>query len=376
MALATTTLAACSDDPSSARAGAERSSSEPLRLNQLQLIGSHNSYHVGPAGEYFDKLVAAAEGLGEQASSLGDVTSLAYTHAPLATQLDRGTRSFEIDVWADPAGGLFSKPAAPDFLGAKTTIPTGLDQPGFKVLHIVDIDFESTCQVFVGCLRDLLAWSNANSGHLPIVILVELKDDPLPKPLDVTKVVPIDAAQMDALDAEIRSVLQPDKLITPDLVRGAAPTLREAVSTTGWPKVADVRGRFMFLMDDSDKREEYLVGHPSLAGRVLFTSSGEAQPDGAVLKENDPGDGSRIASLVGQGYFVRTRADADLAEARSNDTARREVTFASGAQVVSTDFPVGEANAGNGFVVAFDGPVQARCNPVAAPPACPAPLEP
>ena len=44
---------------------------------------------------------------------------------------------------------------------------------------------------------------------------------------------------------------------------------------------------------------------------------------------------------------------------------------------VSTDFPIGEPNASNGFVVTLDGPVQARCNPVAVPTTrCPSPLEP
>jgi electron transfer flavoprotein alpha subunit len=41
-------------------------------------------------------------------------------------------------------------------------------------------------------------------------------------------------------------------------------------------------------MDNADKRALYLDGHPSLAGRVMFTSSGEGQPDGAIVKENDP----------------------------------------------------------------------------------------
>lgn len=342
------------------------------------MIGSHNSYHVAPEPAYFAKLAEAAKGLGSAASDLGDINSLEYTHAPLATQLERGIRSFELDVWADPTGGLFSTPIAPSFLGVTTKMPTGLDQPGFKVLHIVDIDFISTCQVFIACLKEMKTWSDANPNHVPIVILVELKDDPLPKPLDITKVVPIDATQMDALDAEIRSVLADDELITPDLVRGDSATLRDAVSTKGWPRLGDVRGRFMFMMDNGDpKQAEYLVGHDSLKGRVIFTSADEGKPDGAVLKENDAGDGSRIKSLVDQGYFIRTRADADLVEATANDTRNRTITMASGAQVVSTDFPPGEPDADNGYVVSFDTPLAVRCNPVAVPTGgCPSgPLE-
>ncbi|MEZ5310536.1 MAG: Ca2+-dependent phosphoinositide-specific phospholipase C [Microthrixaceae bacterium] len=67
-------------------------------------------------------------------------------------------------------------------------------------------------------------------------------------------------------------------------------------------------------MDNANKRDLYLDGHPSLSGRVLFTSSGESQPDGAILKMNDPGDGSAIRHLVEDGYIVRTRADDDVTE--------------------------------------------------------------
>lgn len=110
---------------------------------------------------------------------------------------------------------------------------------------------------------------------------------------------------------------------------------------------------------------------------MIFTSADEGKPDGAVLKENDAGDGSRIKSLVDQGYFIRTRADADLVEATANDTRNRTITMASGAQVVSTDFPPGEPDADNGYVVSFDTPLAVRCNPVAVPTGgCPSgPLE-
>ncbi len=96
-----------------------------------------------------------------------------------------------------------------------------LSRPGFKVLHIQDIDFESNCWTFVECLQTVKAWSDAHPGHVPIMILIEAKDDPLPIPVaGAAKPVPIGSAEFDALDAEIRSVLPPEKLITPDDVRG------------------------------------------------------------------------------------------------------------------------------------------------------------
>ena len=84
---------------------------------------------------------------------------------------------------------------------------------------------------------------------------------------------------------------------------------------------------------------------------------------------------------------MRTRADADTVEARANDTSTRDAALASGAQWVSTDYPV--PNYGVGFATTYfaeiPGGTVARCNPVNAPRSCvsrqlerlqPAPLRP
>ena len=83
-----------------------------------------------------------------------------------------------------------------------------LNQPGFKVLHVQDVDFKSTCLTFVDCLTTVRTWSKAHPQHLPIAILVEAKDDPVIDPLKMGFVQPppLTAADFDALDAEIRSV--------------------------------------------------------------------------------------------------------------------------------------------------------------------------
>jgi hypothetical protein len=366
--LATAALAACAAPPTNTGGGGvgggsgeptEPVGDDQVRLNELQLIGSHNSYHLAPDAPILQWLslgVALAPELG----TLVDPMQLNYSHQPLTDQLGNGIRTFELDVFADPEGGRFADPLLDELLQLGLPDPTGVDEPGMKVLHVQDIDYRSTCPTLIGCLAELKAWSDGHRDHLPIVINVELKDDSLPAPFDGTEITPFDAEQMDALDAEIRSVLG-DRLITPDDVRGDAPDLRTAVTTDGWPTVAESRGRFLFFLDNEAKREAYLEGHPSLEGRVLFTSSGEGQPDGAVLKVNEPGDGTRIRSLIEQGYLVRTRADADVV---SPSVAQRDAALASGAQIVHSDFPPGRSHVGTGYVVSFGTRVAARCNPV------------
>jgi len=335
---------------------------DQIRLNQIQLVGTHNSYHIAPAPQVEALLEQAAQSFPQIAGGLGDPRSLRYTHASIPQQLARGIRTFEFDLWADPDGGRFAQPwLAKTFGYTDPLFPSGMDQPGFKVFHIVDLDWRTECATLDACLGAIRTWSDANPGHLPIIVNLELKSDPLPSPIPGTQVLPFDGPRLDALDAALRAALG-DRLITPDDVRGSAPDLRTAVTTTGWPTLADSRGKVLFFMDNADLRTPYLAGHPSLAERVMFTSSGEGQPDGAVLKENDPGDGTRIAQLVQQGYLVRTRADADLGPVLTG-TNDRAAALASGAQVVHTDFPVGEA-ASNGYVVDLGLPVQGRCNPV------------
>jgi len=47
------------------------------------------------------------------------------------------------------------------------------------VLHVPDIDFNTTCWTFVEGLQSIKAYSNANPYHAPIAIYVEFKTDDL-----------------------------------------------------------------------------------------------------------------------------------------------------------------------------------------------------
>jgi len=339
-----------------------------VRLNQVQSIGSHNSYHVEPQEPLFSILAGF--------SSL--VFDIQYTHPPLATQFaEQGIRQLELDVWADPEGGAF----ASRFGNVLAGLPPFAEDPamyapGFKVIHIPDIDFVSTCETFVACLEEIRDWSDAHPRHLPIAVLVELKDDPpyLPIP-DLAQTLPIGAPELDALDAEIRAVMPPAKLLTPDDVRGVHVTLDQAVRSAGWPTLGETRGRVLFLMDNGGaKRALYRAGRPSLEGRVLFTNAIPGDADAAFVKANDPlADPGLIGDLVREGYLVRTRADADTHEARSGDTAPRDAALASGAQYVSTDYAVPDPRFGTGYRVelpALPAGAPGRCNPVNAPSFC------
>jgi hypothetical protein len=186
---------------------------------------------------------------------------------------------------------------------------------------------------------------------------------------------PWDTTALDALDAEIRSVFEEDDVITPDDVRRPGLTLEQSVRRHGWPAVARSRGQVVFLLDNEGPLNDlYAAGRPNLEGRAIFTNSTPGKPDAAFLKRNEPrGDNTaRIQELVRQGYLVRTRSDLPLSTVRSGDTAMLKAALASGAHLISTDFPEEGMNAryGSDYVARLPegGPV--RCNPVNAPKNC------
>ena len=172
-------------------------------------------------------------------------------------------------------------------------------KPGFKVMHVQDLDQHSNCQPFTACLTIVREWSKAHPQHLPIFVLVETKQG---KPLNIphaTTPEPFTAATFDELDREIRSVFSADEMITPDDMRGTYATPNEAARAGAWPTLATARGKVIFLMDQRNVGPLYLEGHPNLRGRVLFTNAAPGQPDAAFTEEND-GTEQEIAALVGR----------------------------------------------------------------------------
>lgn len=339
----------------------------PLRMNDVQVVGSHNSYkkRIAPAVfaalEQRDPKLAAA---------------LDYDHLTLAQQLDRGVRQLEIDIFADPEGGRFAHPMG-EKLARAAGQQTGFDEaammkPGFKVFHIPEVDYRS-CGTFKQCIGQIDAWSRAHPRHLPIMVTINAADRPINKP-GVTDPLPLTAPLLDALDGEIRDVLTPNRIITPDDVRGNAPTLREAVTTKGWPTLESARGKIYFVLDTpSDVSDRYRAGHPSLKGRPIFGWYDTDQPEASVEIVGDPRtDGAKIKEWVKQGFIVRTRTDADTVEARANDHTRQQAAIDSGAQAVSTDYYPGAPTRGwsKGFTVTLPGGVMERCNPVRQPADC------
>eukprot|EP00122_Pirum_gemmata_P005112 Pgem_evm1s4661 len=151
--------------------------------------------------------------------------------------------------------------------------------PGYKCFHIQDVDFNTTCRTFKKCITRIRDWLIQNPTSVPISILLEVKtevllllilllpllqlvlisyrfryrkycqDYKIEDPLKLGFAIPVNP-DYTALETEIKEVFTNlSMLLTPaDVVNaaGGGGTLKDAITTSGWPTLASTRGKAMF----------------------------------------------------------------------------------------------------------------------------------
>ena len=332
-------LPGCEKEPNSPTFECAAQADE-LRLNEVQLLGSHNSYRQATYQPMYDWVL----NLGWLLPPSYNPLEWDYDHLPLTTQFDEyGIRAIELDVYHDPNGGRYYLRKGHQFINETDTsyIPA-LEQPGFKVLHIPDFDYNTHHHTFVDALQTVKSWSDANPNHFPMVIMVEAKSETVADFvdwLDLVPALPFNAAAADSLEDEITAVFGAgwDGIFTPDDLRGSYTTVEEAVLNGGWPLLSEVRGKVIFVL--SGGTNAYLSGHPGLQGRAMFTYAEPGDDHCAFVKRDDAiASESEIRALAEAGYLLRTRADAGTWEARNADRRMSNAAFRSGAHIISTDY--------------------------------------
>ncbi|WAJ72168.1 Ca2+-dependent phosphoinositide-specific phospholipase C [Catenovulum adriaticum] len=303
-----------------------------LKLNQIQILGSHNSYKRAIPPSVFDFIKSENSQLAQ---------ALNYSHPDLETQLNMGLRQLEIDILKDDIGGYFLNPLGENI--AQKPLLTeqenkALAQPGFKVMHKPDIDFMSHCVLFTDCLKQLNLWSAQNSNHLPIFVLMNIKESEnrIVKGQKPQRFTPQDFRKLDQLLVNSFK----NKLYTPDKLKREYASLPEAVKHQGWPSLNEMRGKFIFLLDASaEQLTRYRGNNKNLSGLSLFASFEEDDPGAAIFVVNNPiAQFDKIQRLVDLGFIVRTRSDANTSDAMNQNYKRVNAAILSGAQIISTDY--------------------------------------
>src|SRR3954466_2433196 len=85
----------CDLEHPSGKAGCTRAAVDALKMNQIQVVGSHNSYK---------QAIAPAEMANLKARNPKAAETLDYSHGPLTEQLNDGARQLELDFVYDPEG--------------------------------------------------------------------------------------------------------------------------------------------------------------------------------------------------------------------------------------------------------------------------------
>lgn len=157
------------------------------------------------------------------------------------------------------------------------------------------------------------------------------------------------------LEATARDEFGRENIFAPqDLKRGYA-TYRESLDVLGWPRMEEMRGKFIFILLDEGAIRD---GHD---GRVNWQVEGSQDPDDPVIftlgrREDDP-NGAFFSVPAGEVDRIRRLVDAGaIVHAHSLDAAEIERAREAGAHLL-TGLELED--------IAIEGP--AACNPVTMP---------
>ncbi|MGW6374785.1 phosphatidylinositol-specific phospholipase C domain-containing protein [Rhodococcus sp. NPDC055112] len=182
-----------------------------------------------------------------------------HTYEYLADALDSGAGLLELDVWTNSfdvvpkAAAVMTAGADPSNGGSADALLESLDESAvsdWRVSHENPLGNANNCagatapeqlrglprdRDLAGCLADLRVWHDANPGHRPVMIKIEMKDG-------FNAPAGLGPREFDALlDERLGSALfRPS-----DLTGGAPVTLDDAVRTDGWPGRGELAGKFI-----------------------------------------------------------------------------------------------------------------------------------
>ncbi|MEI6577978.1 MAG: Ca2+-dependent phosphoinositide-specific phospholipase C [Eubacteriales bacterium] len=276
-----------------------------IKYNKVRTIMTHNSYKRAMDNDVYKLSIRFFD----EEKFKGSLSE----HDTLVAQLKNGVRALEIDV--------------------------RYQINGFKVFHFPLVDASSTSPDWKMTLEELNLWSNANPGHVPITVLVEMKEDiiylnPLYRKMDETK--------FKALDKTIKDIMGDDKVVTASDIMGGYSTLAEVIKNDGWPKLSELRGKIIFLLHPDDKYTDmYINLDRTLKSQVFIPMIDykdiDLYNDYAAFILHNQVDVDYIKDLVNKNYIVRTQMDSQ----QVYDEKLKAQALESGAQLLNTNLEKG-----------------------------------
>ena len=293
-----------------------------LKFNELRYTATHNSYQT----ESVDVLKQIYGKLSELTFGLVPVTMADFVSPTLTDQLNSGIYSFEIDIEVFDRNGDIS----------------------FTCMHSPCLEMTTSCYDFALAMKEIAMWSDNNPGHLPITVIIEPKAFFIP--MENMKALNLDYAK--ELDKTLRETLG-DRLFTPDDMLRGYESFGEMRRADDWCKAEDMLGKVLVLLHDCGTTQDYIDLDPTLRTQAMFPMLRANDIDrdcASFLLINKPeGEFDDIQKALENNFVVRTRVD----EFTNISEKRREKAFESGAQILSTDYPVKQGLTENDYVVCF-----------------------
>lgn len=312
---------------------------DSIRLNEIRVLASHNSYKKKPD----PKVLGFLSRFKKQLGSSNDPMQLDYGHLPLPQQFDEyGVRGIEIDINYDPKGGLYSKRKINLFVPGirQHVVDEQMKEPGFKVLHIADVDYETNYLTFKDVLIELKKWSENHPGHSPLFVNIEAKgsnpgdESKFLRKLGFKKAIPFDSIAYEKMDEEVFSILAKANIFSPADLRGNFKSVQNRIQNDNWPNLSECLGKIIFILEGNNEHiyRQKAYQHP------MFVYGNSNDEHTAFVLRNDPIDRENEIRELTKKFIVRTRSDAGTIEARNNDYKRFNSAWQSGAQIISTDY--------------------------------------
>ena len=325
---------------------------DSIRLNDIRILASHNSYKKKPDARVIRFLQKFRRQLGDELNP----QRMDYGHASLSEQFTHfDIRGIELDIYNDPHGDRYHKRRINYFIrGIKQDAgDTVLRKPGFKVLHIADVDYESNYRTLSEAFQEISTWSKNHPAHVPIFINLELKDaapadySRFLRILGFKRAIPFDSAAYVKIDEAIKQHFALEQLYTPAMLRDTFVSTRERLTTLGWPPLNEVLGKVIFIFDGNGAAYKQYT-HDNLA--FVYGPVNDAET-AFVIRNNPIGNEAEISTLTNT-YIVRTRTDVETMQARNNDATMLDAALKSRAQILSTDYYIPDLNL-SPYVVSF-----------------------
>lgn len=232
-----------------------------------------------------------------------DTDNLLYGFPPITDLLTlHGVRSIEIDIVYDPDGGRYLRRAGPKLALMSRASPntTGLVgpqallTPGWKVMHLPDFEFQSSCPTLTACLAEIRAWSEGHPQHDPVFVRLEFKEFKPAEliapgllqvvnsllrsgsgawgpPDSLTSTPEPDFTHLLQLELELEAGLGRSRIFSPDNFRKGYSSLKERVVAEGFPDLAETRGKVLVLgLGSSNYRRLLELLRPGGKGGLVY----------------------------------------------------------------------------------------------------------